>query len=506
MAGYGEGERSVTGGHPAEAPEVAPAQHTRWEPLPAAVPLAPGAVVPGLGGEVALAPVAAPAPGEAPANGEVGESVRSGLVQAGPLAVAGLLANGANAALTILLARLLSNQGYGSLAQLTGLFLVVSLPGSAVVVGVVRRVAAWHAVGSGSLVGPWAARLHARGAAAVVAFGLVLLVVHGWVGDQLGGNDGFGAVAMLVAGAVWVLLSFDRGLIQARRDYRVLAANLLLEGAARVVGVLCLVAAGLGVAGVALGILVAEVATAVHARVAARRAWGGGAGWQRWRRAAADRSAPEAPAGTAERRGVALDLATALPAMMLVALLQNVDVIVLARDAPHRSGAYAAISVASKALVFGALVLGGYLLPEAAIRWHRGGHALRQLAVTLVLLAVPAALLLVVAVALPGHVLSVVFSGRYTGASHAFAPLVLAMIFLSVTVTLTMYLLAIGWRWIGVILLVGAGAAVAAVGAAHGAAVATARNDLVVQAGLAVAAAVAMGMAHRERVARNATG
>ena len=49
--------------------------------------------------------------------------------------------------------------------------------------------------------------------------------------------------------------------------------------------------------------------------------------------------------------------------------------------------------MASKALVFGALALGAYLLPEATIRWNEGGHAVRQLGVTLIFLAVPAALL-----------------------------------------------------------------------------------------------------------------
>jgi len=75
---------------------------------------------------------------------------------------------------------------------------------------------------------------------------------------------------------------------------------------------------------------------------------------------------------------------------------------VVGSDAPGVSGSYAAVSVASKALVFGALVLGGgYLLPEAAIRWREGGHALRQSAVTMLLLAVPAAALLALALAAP---------------------------------------------------------------------------------------------------------
>jgi len=270
----------------------------------------------------------------------------------------------------------------------------------------------------------------------------------------------------------------------------------------RVAAMLCLVGAGLGVAGAAGGVLLAEALTALHARVAANRAWarpGGdrGAGETE----AAGGSPPAGAAVAGERRAAALDLVTALLAMALLAFLQNVDVIVLARDAPHRSGAYAAISVASKAMVFGALALGGYLLPEAAIRWHQGSHAIRQLAVTLLLLAVPAGLLLAAAGSAPGRVLTIVFSARYAGASKAFAPLVLAMIFLSVTVTLTMYLLAIGRRWVGGILFAGSGAGLAAVAAAHGAPLATARADLLVQGALATAVAIGFALAHRSRVA-----
>ena len=89
------------------------------------------------------------------------------------------------------------------------------------------------------------------------------------------------------------------------------------------------------------------------------------------------------------RRTVALDLAVASISLSMVAVLQNVDVLVVGRDNPTQSGAYAAVSVTSKAIVFGAVVLGGYLLPEAAIRWRQGGHALRQLAVVLVLAGRP---------------------------------------------------------------------------------------------------------------------
>ena len=62
--------------------------------------------------------------------------------------------------------------------------------------------------------------------------------------------------------------------------------------------------------------------------------------------------------------------------------------------------------------MFGALALGAYLLPEATIRWNEGGHAVRQLGVTLLFLAVPAAVLLGIAVFVPEQFLTLVFSAK----------------------------------------------------------------------------------------------
>jgi O-antigen/teichoic acid export membrane protein len=508
----------VTATHPPEGADGAhlgpvgavAAVEAAVEGVPGAVSLSPGAVMPAFGGELVL-------PDPATAAGDVGaDSVRAGLLQAGPLAVAGLLANGANVVVTVVLARLLTTRGYGALNQLTGTFLIVSMPGSAVIVAVVRRVTAWRG-GSGALAQRWARRLHRRGLAAlVVAVALTVGVLGPLLSRLLDRHDTPGVDAVVAAGLLWVLLCLDRGLLQAHRDYRALSANLLVEGGTRTVAMLCLVGAGGGAVGAAVGLAVAEVVTAVHARVMADRAWAGADGaprrgdrpgaarlvaqGRRWR--AAFGPDPDLVAPAAERRDLVADLGAALVSLAMIALLQNVDVIVVGREAPGVSGSYAAVSVASKALVFGAIVLGGYLLPEAAIRWRQGGHALRQLAVTLLLLAVPVVALLVVAVGAPHLLLKVVFSNRYLGAEPAFLPLVVAMACLSTTVVLTMYLLAVGRRWIAGLLVAGAAAATLAVAAAHGAPHPTARADLVVQAGLALVAAAGFAKVHHRRLRR----
>jgi O-antigen/teichoic acid export membrane protein len=475
----------------------APAAEVLVEGVPAAMSLAPGAGALALGAELVLDD-----------EGHTGvESMRAGLLQAGPLAAAGVLANGANVIVTVGLARLLTPHGYGTLNQLTGLFLILSMPGSAVLVAVVRRITMWHEDGAVHLVRRWAGRIHRQGSMAVVIWGVVVFLSRHWLAVLLNQRSGIGIAAILTAAAFFVLLSLDRGMLQARRAYRPLAANLLVEGGVRTVAVLALVSAGRGSSGAAVGILIAEMVTAGHARYAAVRAWSDEGttahrrmgtvvgGWVGALRA-------DAVLGSQgrERHKVALDLILASVALSMVAVLQNVDVLVVGRDNGTHSGAYAAVSVTSKAIVFGAIVLGGYLLPEAAIRWRQGGHALRQLAVVLVLLAVPASILMVVALSTPRLLLQVVFHHSYVTASSALAPLVAAMIVLSITVVLTMYLLAVGRRWVSGVLVVGAIALTIAVSLVHGAPRATALVDLAVQAGVMVVIVSGFTVIHRVRL------
>ena len=475
-----------------EAPDSLSGAEAAIEGLPGALTLAPSAVIPAIGGELLLDE-------EAEVRAELTtDSVRSGLLAAGPLAVAGLVVNGANVIVTVVLARLLSSRGYGSLNQLTGLFLIVSMPGSAVIVGVVRRLAAARAHGSAHLVRHWAFQAHRALTVAVAAFAFVVVAVGGHLATLIGQRSADGAVAILIAGGAWILLSFDRGLLQAHRDYRVLAANLLVEGGVRTVAMLALVGMGFGAAGAAVGVLIAESVTALHARVMADRSWSVEGERPRGVRSLLRLRIVDLGSGE-ERRELRIDLIAALVALAMLALLQNIDVIILGREGPKLSGSYAAVSVTSKALVFGAIVLGGYLLPEAAIRWREGGHALRQLAVTLLLLAVPAGVLLAAAIAAPHLLLRLVFSSRYLGAENALLPLVAAMVCLSVTVMLTMYLLAVGRRWVSALLVCGAAALSAGCALAHGAPVATARTDLVVQVVLAAVTVVGFVLVHHRR-------
>ena len=439
------------------------------------------------------------------------ESLRSGFMQAGPVALAGLVVNGASAVVVVIVAHLVSPRAYGAIAQLLGLFFILSMPGSAVLVGVVRRVTALRASGQADQIHRWAARVRRIVLASVAVEILVVWLLQGWIAEQLSLPNDQGVLLILAAAGVWILLCVDRGLLQAHRDYRQLAINLLVEGTMRTVCVIGFVVIGMGVSGYALGIFLSEVTATVHARWLAARAWpliparadGGSDPLAVSPPIPASPAAEPVPVSGAtiartDRARLALlaDVGAAFIGLALLGLLQNVDVILLGRLNHAQAGAYAAISVASKALVFGALALGAYLLPEATIRWNEGGHALRQLMVTLTFLAVPALLLLGIAIFIPVQFLSLIFTPKLATAAPAFATLVAAMMFLSVSVLLTNYLFGAGRRWIVLLLAVGSALAVALVAAAGGRPVSTARADLLVQALLALGMGTAFLVVH----------
>ncbi len=459
------------------------------DPVTESVSMAPAVGIAVAGGPMIPLPEEEPAPGIELER--KGDTVRAGLTQAGPVAIAGMIVNGAGALVVIAVARLVTPQAYGEIAQLLGLFFILSMPGSAVLVGVVRRVTALQASGQRRLVKRWARRVHRLVLSALAVEVAVVLLLQGWIARQLSLSSSAGIFFILVAAGFWILLSVDRGLLQAHRSYPALAGNLLIEGGVRTFFVIVLVAAGSGVAGYGLGVFLGEVVAVSHARWLASRVWSDPA-------TAPVRSTivdVQADSLLARRRLVA-DVSAAFVGLALLGLLQNVDVILLGRLDHANVGPYAAISVASKALVFGALALGAYLLPEATIRWNEGGHAVRQLGVTLLFLAVPAAVLLAIAVFVPHAFLTLIFSAKLSAAAPAFATLVVAMIFLSFSVLVTNYLFGTGSRWIVLLLFAGSALATGLVAAAGGATVATARADLVAQAALACSMAVAFVVIH----------
>jgi hypothetical protein len=405
-------------------------------------------------------------------------STKASLSSALGVAVAGLVANGLNLIVTVVLARILPghnhNAAYGAFAQMVGLYVVVSLPGSAIAIAVVRRSSWWLSRRGNAELEAWRRTSSILAVKALAIFAVVALAASPLIGTALGGRSWIAVFVTMLAAGSWVAIAVERAFLQSCRRYRPLAVNFLLEGGARTTAVLA-GAAVWGVTGAVTGILLAELATWANAWRSAAKAV-----------PAPARSAPGSPP-TGEIGG---DLVASIVAFGMLALLQYVDVFLVGRLYAAGSGRYAAIAVVAKTLVYVAIVLSYYLLPEASIGHREGSHARRQLGVVLALYVVPCALLLGVASLAPRSLLGIVYRSGLLGASGSLVTLTGAMALLGVSFLLSTYLLARGVRLVAAWLVIGAVGAIIAVSSAHGLWEGTAMRDLesqaVIAAGLAV--------------------
>jgi len=497
-----------------------------------------------------LTATGAPSAGPVPAPGRLRELRAHGwaaMRSAGLLAVAGASANAANVIVTVIIARLLTGREYGGQAQLVAVFVVLSMPGSALLVGVVRQVTALQAGGGHDRLDAWTATVRRRLVLGLVGLAVLAVALRWWLARLLGLPGATGVAEVVVAGGGWALLSVERGLLQSRLAYPALARNLAIEGATRSGVTMVCVLAGSGIEGVALGLLAAMVTAVADASVSVRGtaatapvpavAWAVAPAPEALpppSDAELDAASPEGPvpsgvapsvtrhpsastgldAGAASPPAAAptldggdrprrepathlgADLTAAVAALGLLAALQYGDLVITGREAPAQAGGYAAISVACKALVFGAVVLSGYLLPEAVWRWHHGRHALGPLGLAVGLICVPAVVLVAAATVAPDRLLRVVFGPKLVGAAPAFAPLALAMTALAISFLLTTYLLGIGHRAVVWVLVVAVGAISTAVGMGGGSPTTTAHLELIGQVVLCAALAVMVGRRH----------
>ncbi len=370
---------------------------------------------------------AAPAP--AVAGAPAGDS---GAGAAAGLAAAQLAANGIAVIFTAIFARVLGREDYGVLAAALSTFLILSVPGYALQVAVSRAVAARRLGASGEL-GATMRRWTLRLALATLALAVAGALFRDPLADLLSVDAPWAAAATLPTVTLWVLLSVERGVLAGLGRYRVVGLSIAGEAAGRLVLGLGLVLAGLGTTGAYLGTpLAMALAALVLGHVLARLPAAGPDGGRR-----------AAPA--VRLRDVLRDAVVPIAALALIAVLQNVDVIVVRHQvAEVQAGAYAAAAVAAKVVVWTAVGVALYVIPEAAGRTAAGrGARPVLLRASAVVATVAAPALLVMALA-PALVLRLGFGPSYEIASDALPLLAVAMSVLALTYLTVNYLLAVG--------------------------------------------------------------
>jgi O-antigen/teichoic acid export membrane protein len=358
-----------------------------------------------------------------------GIAVRLNALLSGAIVVAfaGLVANILNLGVSVLIARLLDPTEYGAYSQMVGIFFIVALPGSALSVAVVRRATYYLVRSDESLMARWQRRLNQRLVRWALIFSLVALAGSFLLAQWMGHRSWMAVWVNALAAISWALLNVDRALLQSRQRYVALASNFLLEGAMRTV--FMVLGSPFGVTGIVGGLLVAIGIARWHARRLVRV-----------RDVARNEEA-------LQHTGITTDLLIALATLALLATLQFLDVFLIGRYSSRAAGAYSAISQVAKTIVYGAIILGNFLLPETAIADRRGRDAYRQLRIACGLLLVPVALVLIASEVGPKSLLTLVFGSRYATEYGSMTSLILAMMFLGGSTLLSVYLLGSGRRW-----------------------------------------------------------
>jgi glycosyltransferase involved in cell wall biosynthesis/O-antigen/teichoic acid export membrane protein len=359
-------------------------------------------------------------------------SLRERIARSDTLSAAGLAAAvmGSNAIallFTIVFARLLGASGYGSLAALLSTFLILTVPGAALQITVARRVSAAAADGERDPahgVHRWLRQLVGFTAAATV----VAALTREWIAAAIGVEHEWAAAAAVSSGCLWLILSIQRGALQGIQRYRLVGLSILGEAGMRLALGLALFGLGLGVTGAFLGTAASVLAMAVALSLPLRRLL------------------PHRPDSGGEPGLSTLLSASWAPVagLALIAILQNVDVIVVKHQASDdAAGSYAAAAVAAKAIIWVAIGLGMYLLPEAARRTREGLDARPILIRTLGLIAVVAVPMLAVYTLAAEPLLAAVFGEDLTEAAGALPWLCLAMALLASAYLSVQYLLAL---------------------------------------------------------------
>ncbi len=258
------------------------------------------------------------------------------------------------------------------------------------------------------------------------------------IGDLIGvRGDPWAVAAVAPSALLWLLLSLQRGVLQGLHQYAPVGASIVVEAFGRLVLGCALVLAGAGVAGAYLGTPLAMAATSLALAEVMHR------------RAAAVRGRP--PERGKRLRALVTEGWAPIVALLLLAALQNVDVIVAKREmSSDAAGVYAAAVVAAKLVVWIAIGIGLHLLPAATRRAAIGLDPRRVLVRALGLLALVAIPSLAIFVALPETTLRLAFGEEYVGGADALVVLGLAMTCLAVSTLAVQYMLALhrtGFLW-----------------------------------------------------------
>lgn len=333
-------------------------------------------------------------------------------------------------AFTVVFARILGAEDYGSLAALLSAFIILMVPGTALQIVVARQISTALAEKDpavGSEVRSWVYQL----CVAAVAVAVVAVVLREQLAAVINVDEEWAAATVPIGSMFWAIASVERGALQGFQRYGVVGGSLVGEAMLRLIVAVVLVGAGMGVTGAFLGTGIALAIVAAGLAVVLRSV------------------APPRIEGEvdpdATLRAMIARARIPMVAMTLLFALQEIHVIVVKHTSTSEAaGSWAVAAVAAKGIIWVAVGLGMYLLPEVARRTLEGEDTRHILLRVLGVLAAVAVPMLIVYSLAAEPLLSLVFGSDLTDASGALGLLGLAMAALASAYLAVQYLLALG--------------------------------------------------------------
>lgn len=346
-------------------------------------------------------------------NRLVAETVGNGGLALSAAAIAdGVLA----LAFTIIFARILGPSSYGSLVALVSIFMVGSLVGSSLQMTIARRLASEQPHPQWSIRKSAAHWVNCFSAAAIIV-SIVCGLARNSIANEIGIEEQWAAAIIVPAAVLDIAVSVQRGLLLGCGAYRLAAASMLITPAGWLLFGACLAEAGMGLTGVVAGIGIAEICAILLLRALVRRLPRDNIG------------APPLSLGllVCEAWGQIVTLG-------LYAMLQNLDVVAVRRSIADDglASVYAAAAVGGKAILWLAIGVSQYLLPEAAKDRRDGGSGRHLLFCSIGLVfctAVPMICLFAIA---GGPLLGFVFGPHFTAGADVLPVLAFAMTLLAI--------------------------------------------------------------------------
>ena len=384
-----------------------------------------------------------PEPSDSPDAGQTRRQKARGshTVRAAGVASAQMVANVLALLTTVALARALGTSDYGELARMISVVTILIVPASALQAAAARDTTLGR-LGTG---GHAAATLHAwiiRVLILTLGVLVICLLLRDSLASLLQVSQPWAAALVIPAGCLWTALALQRGVLLGVGAYKLVGFSLIGEQGFRLI--FGLVAALLGAQVGLIFFCSVPLATAPIILVT---------GILTRRRLGRSDHRPQ----RSRLRELAVRNPIPVAALTLFAVLQNADVIAVGHFfSTTVSGAYAQAAVAAKGVVWVAIGLGLYLLPEAAREAAKGVDARHLLTRTSGLLMIVAVPILAIFTLIPEQILTLVFSDQAKLAAPALPWLAAAMTFLSVAYLSMQFLLALGKRLFLAVMTVGA--------------------------------------------------